>query len=85
MGLVDTAKDAAARAAGVARRGAEGARDKARELGLTRRSDALAEELGHVVVRQHDGEPGLEPEVERLVAEIRAVKAEIAGLGEDRG
>jgi hypothetical protein len=83
MGLVDKAEDAARRAAGVARKGAEGARDKAQELGLKRRSNALAEELGHVVVRQHDGEPGLEPEVERLVAEIRAVRAEIAGLDED--
>lgn len=83
MGLVDKAKDAARRAADVAQKGAEEARDKAQELGLKRRSNALAEELGHVVVRQHDGEPGLEPEVERLVAEIRAVRAEIAGLDED--
>lgn len=80
MGLVDKAKDAAGRAAVIARKGAEEARDKAQELGMTRRSNALAEELGHVVVRQHDGEPGLEGEVERLVTEIRAVRAEIAGL-----
>jgi hypothetical protein len=83
MGLVESAKDVAARAAEAAQRGAGEARDKARELGLKRRGDALAEELGHAVVRQHDGEAGLEPEVERLVAEIRAVRAEIAGLERD--
>lgn len=80
MGLVDRSKDAARRAADVAQKGAEQARDRAQELGLRRRWNALAQELGHVVVRQHDGEPGLEPEVERLVTEIRAVRAEIAGL-----
>ena len=83
MGLVDKAKDAAKRATDAAQKGASEARDKAQELGLKRRQNALAEELGHVVVRQHDGESGLEDEVARLVSEIRAIGAEIAALDED--
>ena len=34
------------------------------------------------MVRQHDGESGLDAEVERLVSEIRALAAEIAALDE---
>ena len=83
MGRVDKAKEAAKRAADVAQKGAEDARDKAQEMSLKRRQNALAEELGHVVVRQHEGEAGLDGEVERLVQEIRAVKAEIGGLDDD--
>ena len=81
MGLVDRAKES--RRARRRRRPARAPGRRAtgrRARGLRRRWNALAQELGHVVVRQHDGEPGLEPEVERLVAEIRAVTAEIAGL-----
>ncbi len=83
MGLVDKARDAAGRAADVARKGAGEARDRAQEMGLRRRANVLAQQLGLVVVRQHEGEAGLDGEVERLVGEIRAVNAEIAGLEED--
>ena len=83
MGLVDKAKEAAKRAADAAQKGDEEARDKAQELGLKRRQNGLAEELGHVVVRQHGCEAGLEAEVERLVSEIRAAQAEIDALDEE--
>jgi len=83
MGLVDKARDAAKRAAGAAQKGAGEARDKAQELGLKRRMNALAEDLGHVVVRQRDGESGLDAEVDRLVSEIRAARAEIEALEEE--
>jgi hypothetical protein len=83
MGLVDKAREAAKRATDVAQKGASEARDKAQELSLKRRQNTLAEELGHVVVRQHDGESGLDAEVERLVSEIRAAAAEIAALDQD--
>ena len=82
MGLVDKATEAAKRAVGVAQKGAEKARLKGQEMKLNRRRKALAEELGHVVVRQQDGEAGLDGEVQRLTQEIQAVKAEIAGLGD---
>ena len=42
MGLVDKAKDAAKRAADAAQKGAGEARDKAQELGLKRKQNALA-------------------------------------------
>lgn len=82
MGLVDKARDAARRAADAAQKGAGEARDKAQELSLKRRLNALAEDLGHVVVRQRDGESGLDAEVDRLVSEIRAARAEIEALEE---
>lgn len=77
MGLVDKAKDAAKKAADAAQKGANEARDKAQEMQLRRKMNGLAEELGHVVVRQRDGEAGLDAEVDRLVSEIRAVRAEM--------
>lgn len=82
MGLVDKARDAAKKAADAAQKGASDAREKAQELGLRRKMNALAEDLGHVVVRQRDGETGLDAEVDRLVSEIRAVRAEIDALEE---
>ena len=83
MGLVDTAREAGKKAADAARRGAGEARDKASELSLRRRLNGQAEELGHVVVRQRDGEAGLDAEIDRLVSEIRATRAEMAALDEE--
>lgn len=83
MGLVDKARDAAKKAAVAAQKGAEEARDKASELSLRRKLNGQAEELGHVVVRQRDGEAGLDAEVDRLVSEIRATRAEIEALEEE--
>jgi hypothetical protein len=83
MGLVDKAKDAAKRAADAAQKGAGEARDKAQEMGLKRRQNALAQDLGHLVVRQRDGESGLDAEIDRMVGEIKAVQAEIDALEED--
>ena len=83
MGLVDKARDAAKRAGEAAQKGASEARDKAQEMSLKRRLNALAEDLGHVVFRQREGETGLDAEVDRLVSEMRGVRAEIEGLDED--
>ena len=83
MGLVDKAKDAAKRAADAAQKGAEEARDKAQELGLKRRQNALAQDLGYLVVRQRGGESGLDVEIDRMVVEVQAVQAEIDALDED--
>jgi hypothetical protein len=82
VGLVDKARDAAKRATEAAQKGASEARDKALELSLKRRLNGLAEDLGHVVFRQRDGETGLDAEVDRLVSEMRAVRAEIEALDE---
>lgn len=77
MGFVDKAKDVAKKAGGAAQKGASEARDKGEELMLRRKLNALAEDLGHVTYRQHDGMTGLEDEVDRLVEEMKAVHAEI--------
>jgi hypothetical protein len=82
VGLVDKARDAAKRATEAAQKGASEAREKAQELSLKRRLNGLAEDLGHVVFRQRDGETGLDAEVDRLVSEMRAVRAEIEALDE---
>jgi hypothetical protein len=83
VGLVDKAKDAVKRAADAAQKGAGEAKDKAQELSLKRKQNALAEDLGHLVVRQRDGESGLDAEIDRVVSEIRAVQAEMDALDDD--
>ena len=83
MGLVDKAREAAKRAGDAAQKGASEARDKAQEMSLKRRMNALAEDLGHVVVRQRDGEVGLDAEVDRLVSEVRAARAELEALEQE--
>jgi hypothetical protein len=47
---------------------------------LKRKVNALAEELGHVTYRQHDGLTDLEGEVNRLVGEMRALYVEIEAI-----
>jgi hypothetical protein len=84
MGLVDKAREAARRAGDAAQKGATEAREKAQEMTLRRRMNALAADLGHVVVRQRDGEAGLDAEVDRLVSEVRAVRAEIDALDQQQ-
>jgi hypothetical protein len=83
MGLVDKAREAAKRAGDAAQKGATEAREKAHELSLKRRLNTLAEDLGQVVFRQREGEAGLDAEVDRLVSEMRAVRAEIEALAEE--
>jgi hypothetical protein len=83
MGFVDKAKDAAKKATDAAQKGATEAKDKAHDFNLKRNVNGLAEELGHLVVRQRDGEAGLDAEIDRLVSEIRATQAEIEGNHQD--
>jgi hypothetical protein len=52
-------------------------------MGLKRRQNALAQDLGFLVVRQRDGESGLDAEIDRMVGEVKAVQAEIDALDED--
>lgn len=82
MGLLDSAKDAAKKVADVAQEGLSEAKDKGQEFVLRRKINGLAEELGHVVIRQKGGEAGLDAEVDRIVGEVRAAEAEIKGLEE---
>ncbi len=83
MGFADKARDAAKKAVDAAQKGAGEARDKAQEMTLKRKMNGVAEELGYTVVRQRDGESGLDAHIDRLVSEIRATQAEIDALEED--
>ena len=56
------------------------AREKAQDFGLKRRQNALAADLGHIVFRQREGESGLDAEIDRLVSEMRGVRAEREAL-----
>jgi hypothetical protein len=83
LAFADEVREYAKRAGDTAKRGAETARGKTRELTLKRRQKALAADLGQIVFRQREGETGLDAEIDRLVAEMRGVQAEIDGLHED--
>ena len=80
MGFTDKAKDLAAKTADAAQKGAKDARDMGEKLMLQRKLNDTAEELGHVVYRQHEGMRGLEDEVKRLVSEMKALQAEIDAI-----
>ena len=80
MGFTDKAKDLAAKTADAAQKGAKDARDMGEKLMLQRKLNDTAEELGHVVYRQHQGMRGLEDEVNRLVSEMKALQAEIDAI-----
>jgi hypothetical protein len=82
MAFVDDVRDYAKRAGDAAKKGAGAARDKAQGLTLKRRQNALAADLGHIVFRQREGETGLDAEIDRLVSEMRGVRAEIEALDE---
>lgn len=83
MGLMDKAREAAQKAADVAQKGLDEAKDAGQKVTLKRKLSGLAEELGEVVFRQRNGEAGLDGEIDRLVSEMQAVKAEIEALQED--
>ena len=80
MGLTDKAKETAKKAGEVASKGIDEAKQKGQEYTLKRKQNSLAQELGDVVFRQKEGEVGLDAEVDRLVGEMRSVKAELAAL-----
>lgn len=82
MGLLDKAVDAAKKVAETAQEGLSEAKDKGQEIVIKRKINGLAEEIGHLVVRQKGGEAGLDGEIDRLVSEIRAGEAEIKALEE---
>jgi len=80
---MDRAKDAAKVAAERAQKGLDEAKDAGQKVTLKRRLTTLSAELGDVVYRQREGEAGLDPEIDRLVGEMRAVRTEIEALQED--
>ncbi len=79
---MDRAKGAAGKAGEAAKRGVDQAKDKSQEVTLKRKFNSLAQELGQIVFRQREGEGGLDAEVDRLVAEMRGVRADVEALEE---
>jgi metal-dependent amidase/aminoacylase/carboxypeptidase family protein len=80
--FLDGAKGAAKKASEAAQKGAAAAQDKMQEMQLKRKLNAASAELGQVVYRQREGETGLDAEVDRLVSEMRGLRAEIDALEE---
>lgn len=71
MGFLDKAKEKATQLAGQAKEKIEDVKEK-------RKADDLLDDLGRILYRQRTdrGESGDEAEIERLVAELRALEAE---------
>ncbi|MEZ5079791.1 MAG: hypothetical protein R2878_03840 [Thermoleophilia bacterium] len=74
------ARAAARNAVDVVKRVGGDAAETGRGIGLRRRFAALAETLGATVYRQRDGEAGLEPEIDRLIEEMRQVVARLDAM-----
>ncbi len=82
MAITDDVRDYAQRAGDAAKKGLATARNKGQGVNLKRRQKALAADLGQIVFRQREGETGLDAEIDRLVSEMRGVRAEIEALHE---
>lgn len=74
------AKDSATRANEFAKEGVGRAKVQAQAVMLRRKFDELARDLGQIVFRQREGEGGLDVEIDRLVGEMRGVRAELDAL-----
>ena len=74
---LDKAKDAATKAGDAAKKGVDATKDKSQQVMLKRKLDGVAQELGQVVDRQRSGEGGLDAEIDRLVGEMRGLRAEM--------
>ena len=82
MGLSDKAVDAAKKVADVAQAGVAGAKGKLHTVSLNKKIKGLSGQIGVLVVRQKNGEAGLDAEIDRLIGEVRAADAEIKALHE---
>jgi hypothetical protein len=82
MGFQDQVRGYASTAGDAVKQYTGAARAKGQELTLKRRQKALAGDLGQIVFRQREGETGLDAEIDRLVSEMRGVRAEIEALHE---
>jgi hypothetical protein len=77
---VQRAREGASRATEAAKAGADQAKLQGQGMMLRRRFDAHAKDLGQIVFRQREGEGGLDAEIDRLVGEMRGVRAELDAL-----
>lgn len=79
MGLLDKAKAAAERAASEAKKGAAQVQEKVEQVQTRKRADELAARLGYLLVRERQGQAPAEEDKERLVTDIIALEAQLAG------
>lgn len=77
---VERAREQVAKASEAAKASADQAKLQGQGLMLKRKFDALAKDLGQIVFRQREGEGGLDVEIDRLVGEMRGVRAELDAL-----
>ena len=74
------ARESASRANVFAKEGLEKAKVQGQAIMLRRKFDELAKDLGRILFRQREGEGGLDAEIDRLVGEMRGVRAELDAL-----
>lgn len=83
MGFMDKLKDTAQKGVDAAQKAVDEGREKASELTLKRKFNSSAQELGVLVLRQREGETGLDADIERVMGEMRETAKELDALDDD--
>ncbi len=78
MGLLDKAKEVAKQGAEAAKKAADAAKDKADEVQTKRKADALAEQLGYLIVKERSDGADVKAEADGLVSQIVELQKELA-------
>jgi hypothetical protein len=80
MGLLDKVKETAQKGADLAKDGVKAGQDKLDTIKLEKKIGELKEQLGGIVYLQQTGTPpaNADPEIARLVQEIKDTEAELA-------
>ncbi len=79
MGLLDKAKAAAGKVAEEAKKGTAQVQGKVEHSQTRKKADGLAEQLGYLIVKERSGGEPAGAEADRLVEEIQALEAKLAG------
>ncbi|MGZ8641133.1 MAG: hypothetical protein ACXWYF_06765 [Actinomycetota bacterium] len=82
MGILDKAKAAAGKVAEEAKKGTAQVQDKVEHAQTRKKADALAEQLGYLIVKERSGGEPAGPEADRLVNEIQALESTLAGASD---
>jgi hypothetical protein len=82
MGILDKAKAAAGKVAEEAKKGTAQVQDKVEQAQTRKKADALAEQLGYLIVRERSGGEAAGAEADRLVGEIQALESKLAEASE---
>jgi cobalamin biosynthesis protein CobT len=82
MGILDKAKAAAGKVAEEAKKGSAQVQDKVEHAQTRKKADALAEQLGYLIVKERSGGEAAGAEADRLVGEIQALEAKLAAASD---